>query len=133
MRMMKASRRGMTMVELMIVIAILGAMLALAMVGCGQCSGSAANKFEAEKEARSWAKNLGYDLVGIDCADIDTDRNGYVSCTANIKGQGRIPIECKGKYNFGHGCREQRLVFPNNATGTTMEGEQPAPAASAQP
>lgn len=102
----KFYRRGLTLVELTFVIAIVG--IVLMGVLAASCSGPE-QKNAAKREATQWAKDLRLDFAGISCADYDSDNDGYVSCTIAIKNGDTKPIECRGAYSIGHGCRDPKL------------------------
>ena len=36
--------------------------------------------------ARAWAKEMGIEVAGVQCAQTDSDRDGYVSCDLRVKG-----------------------------------------------
>lgn len=78
----------------------------LAVVGCDQ------QRDTAKQEAMRWASELGYQVQGVSCANIDSDDDGYVSCTvAVVQGDTTraMPIECRGAFSVGHGCRQPKL------------------------
>lgn len=77
----------------------------------GCCVGPEQTK-AAKREARQWAEDLGLQVTGISCTDIDSDGDGYVSCTVALKDGQTKQIECKGAYSFGHGCRDPKLIIP---------------------
>lgn len=62
----------------------------------------------AEGEARAWAKALGLQVIGISCAKMDTDGDGYVSCSVNTE-NGVQQIECAGKLSINSGCRAPKF------------------------
>lgn len=100
--------RGFTLVELIIAIAVLGLIAVLVGSWLTKCSSS---RDEAEEEARSYAQKMGMEIKGVSCMNLDTDDNGYVSCTLNvIEKDGKtspVPIECASKWSFNNdGCRE---------------------------
>jgi prepilin-type N-terminal cleavage/methylation domain-containing protein len=102
------ARRGASLFELMVGLAILGVILLIVVGGLGWAVRTAmgpSQKTAAEGEARAWAQGIGVKLLGVTCADVDSDNDGYVSCSANVEGQGIVPIECRGAYSAGHGCR----------------------------
>lgn len=104
----RARRRGMTLAELMIVIGILGVASALVVWGCVSATAGEKQKLAAEAEVHTWAKALHLELEGVDCADIDSDGDGYVSCSVSVKGQAVQDIECRGAWSRGHGCRKPK-------------------------
>lgn len=70
---------------------------------------------DAPDAARQWARKLGMgEVAGVECATVDSDDDGYVSCTVST----RLPdgtvkpyaVECAAAFSLGHdGCRMQRL------------------------
>jgi prepilin-type N-terminal cleavage/methylation domain-containing protein len=108
----KTHRRGFTLAELMFVVTI----VSVVFVGviAASCAGPE-QKNSAKKEAAQWAKELGIEYSGISCADYDSDNDGYVSCTIATKNGDTKPIECRGAYSIGHGCRDPKL----NIRGTS--------------
>ncbi len=111
----REAMRGMSVLELMIVVAILAVLVVVLGFGCRSMMAGASQKRAAEKEARAWARWMGLELVGLDCADNDSDGDGYVSCSANVRGQGIVPIECRAAYSVGHGCRAPKLHIPGQS------------------
>jgi len=110
--MKKKDSLGFTLVECMIVVTIICVVAAGAVVGCTSCMATDHQRQTAQTEAEHWAADLGYTLRGVSCADIDSDGDGYVSCTVAIAhGDDTEPtqIECRGAYFWGHGCREPKL------------------------
>lgn len=67
----------------------------------------------ARPEAETFGKSIcGKDFMSSQCADVDTDHDGYVSCTVVCakEGGGREihAVECAAKVTFNSGCRMQR-------------------------
>lgn len=62
-------------------------------------------------EARQFLGRLGYQTVSVECVDVDSDGDGYVSCTARVSDQNGkqelIPLECRGRFSWGSSCRLQ--------------------------
>lgn len=67
----------------------------------------------AEGEARTWAHQLGLDVTGITCNPVDTENDGYVSCSVMTKGAA-LPyqVECARAMSLQHGCREPKITVP---------------------
>ncbi len=106
---MKIKNHGFTLIELMIVIAIIGVVLVIGGLFVTRCFFSGG---QAEKEAHKWAASMGYDIQGVSCVDRDTDGDGYVSCTVNVKSNPQpIPIECAVSISMNSGCRVQKPVI----------------------
>lgn len=113
MRIVRAPAAGFTLVELLIVVAVIGLCAAGAIVGCSSCHVGEGQEAAAKAEAQKWATNLGYRILGISCANIDSDNDGYVSCTVRVidgdKPAETKQIECRGEWSRGHGCREPKF------------------------
>lgn len=67
---------------------------------------------KARSEAASWTKEMGIKDATVSCVNLDSDGDGYVSCTVNNNGQ-LIPLECARAYSFQSGCRVQKLQIKN--------------------
>lgn len=63
-----------------------------------------ASKKEAEVQARQWASEMGIEVKGVKCVGMDTDGDGYVSCSVNDGTQIHM-IECTGAWTLNDGCR----------------------------
>ena len=72
----------------------------------------------AKSAARAYAKDMGYEVVGVSCTGTDTDGDGYVSCTLQVKGhQDPIALECtRGEFTFTSGCK---VAMPKLRVSTT--------------
>jgi prepilin-type N-terminal cleavage/methylation domain-containing protein len=106
---MKTNRRGFTLVELMIVLAIVGLFFGILVLACRSVTSGKATKEAATHDAETFVRELGWQVAGISCTDIDSDRDGYVSCTIAKKDGTSDFVECRGAYDFGHGCRIPKL------------------------
>lgn len=73
------------------------------------------NREQAEEAAKSFAESLypGLRPVRVVCQNVDTDNNGYVSCTLVVGEQSPQAIECASKFNlsFVSGCRISRMTL----------------------
>ena len=61
--------------------------------------------------ATSWAQSLGYTSVVVNCANRDSNSDGYVSCTVAGTKDGKaevFPVECARTVSMNDGCRMQR-------------------------
>lgn len=71
--------------------------------GCVQDTGA------LNTSARGFAGQLGYKVQGVTCMDMDSDGDGYVSCTVALEGGAApIAVECASAYSIKSGCRMQR-------------------------
>ena len=67
-----------------------------------------ANEPVVTNEAREYAAQLGMNVKGVSCAKLDTDGDGYVSCSINT-GTGLVPVECAAAFTINDGCRVPKL------------------------
>lgn len=89
----------------------------LAVVFQGTATVSGANAKEAERQAYSWSNKLGLKTINVACSSIDSDMNGYYSCTLRYideKGSHFKTVECAGYATPGNGCREPRMLINSN-------------------
>lgn len=86
--------------------------------GIARCSTnvSGMSHGEAVKSAHAYAKELSIAVQGIQCAGIDSDGDGYVSCSIMTKSEKLLAVECAGALTINQGCRIPKL---NAATGGT--------------
>ncbi|MCX6714817.1 MAG: type II secretion system protein [Candidatus Uhrbacteria bacterium] len=78
-------KKGFTLIELMIVLAIIS-ILAVVVGGMFRgCSAVSGSKQEAMATMRTYATEMGWKMVGGTCADTDSDGDGYISCTINVQ------------------------------------------------
>lgn len=77
---------------------------------------SSINPTTAEKEFIIWSKEFGLHIKHVNCNSIDSDGDGYVSCSYSLKDSEEIhQVECAGAWNFQHGCRLPKVkVNVNN-------------------
>jgi hypothetical protein len=81
--------------------------------GCGYHEHQQAT---ATHEAQQWAAAMGYEPMGIVCADRDSDGDGYVSCALRVAGAEQpVQIECAGALNFASGCRIPKIRLNGGA------------------
>lgn len=106
------NNKGFSLIELMITVAVIGAFI----VVIGLASGLAtrgANHNSAVEYAKQWAKDMSISPSGIDCTGVDSDGDGYVSCSVAEKhsdGTTEIhPIECAKWLTINSGCRTPKL------------------------
>lgn len=90
-------------VSLAIIIGVFGLIIfSISCTACRNISGS--SQRSAQENAESWAKDLELDVEHVKCNGIDSDGDGYVSCTFKLK-DGRIEnYECSSSYLYD-GCK----------------------------
>lgn len=115
--------RGLTLIEIMIVVAIVSIVfagsLSLFGVNCGlQGSGE-----HAEQEARSHAQKLGWKVAGAACTGRDTDGDGYISCTVALEDGTERALECaSGGIGRITGCKAASLIKDSPRGHRSNEG-----------
>lgn len=97
-------KNGFTLIELLLCVAIVGILAAaLFMAGCSRTDSEAANK--AAQEYATHFKNV----TGVECANVDSDHDGYVSCTLFRGSEDPLPIQCGAEkyclWNCARGCK----------------------------
>lgn len=119
----RKNQRGMTMGELMIVVAILAVVFGLGIFGLRACMSGDEVENEAASEVRAHCQKLGITIDktpqgkdAISCGNITT-KKGLVGCTYKSGGVTH-QLECIGRYSPGHGCRDQKLSVPGQADTT---------------
>lgn len=98
------TRRGITLLEVLIVVSTL-----LIIVGILFRHLYGHDSAALEEEAKAFARKGGLQIVGVSCMDIDSDHDGYVSCTLFFPQNQTKGIECAA----GRGCRLAKDVFNN--------------------
>lgn len=111
--------RGFTLIEAIIVLVILVVLGMLIVGGIRGCSGGGP---KAEDAMREYIGRLypTREIIGVNCVMMDSDGDGYVSCTATIDmddGPGvqekQIAADCAREFlNLNSGCRPSRYVIP---------------------
>lgn len=105
--MSKKNRRGLNLIEVMILIAVVGGLSILVIAGMGSCLGKGSE--DVEGTAQEYAQKMGIKVTGVSCMNNDSDGDGYVSCSLSTKkadgGVEIIPIECAARWSFGTGCK----------------------------
>jgi hypothetical protein len=76
------------------------------------------NKEYATNEMKSYMYDLGYTPVGVTCQDVDTNHDGYVSCTGSYKNsKGDVVIlaaQCAISMAGNEGCKQNNFIPSNN-------------------
>ena len=92
--------------------------LGLVVMGCCE------NPTPPEQAARSFAKDMGVEAVGVSCAKSDSDGDGYVSCAVNT-GQKILSLQCAARVSsvgsFGQCVDGCKLTVPVAAKTTVEE------------
>ncbi len=107
------SKSGFTLVELMIVLAIVGIIAAIVCGNVANCSG--ATQGNATAAMRGYMTDI-YRApdARIQCVQRDSDGDGYVSCTGAYEdGEGKtqtVHVECA--YWLNEGCRAPKMRAP---------------------
>ena len=104
------NQRGMTVAELMVVVAILAVVAVLGVFGLRVLMSGDSVEEDAKAEVRLYASKLNLPVDGIACGNI-TNKHGLVACTLR-SGNTTHQLECIGRYSVGHGCRDQKLSIP---------------------
>lgn len=109
------SRSGFTVLELLVSFVIIIIVCGTLFSACGGVTGV---NTEAVHQANEYASGLGLNIKGVQCANWDSDGDGYVSCTlAFADSDGSIhpmAIECAAGFNMtgwmNDGCRMPKAV-----------------------
>lgn len=95
-------RRGMSIIELMISVAIIATIGAALLFSCTRLMSGDDVKKDAEKSARQYAAEMNIKVDGLSCGSRGNS-NGQVYCSINSGGK-VLPISCIGRYKIGNGC-----------------------------
>lgn len=87
-------RRGFSLVELLIVLAIVGIFIAVIAGNVGGCNSTADVTATATRNAKAYAASMGIEIKGASCSGSDSDGDGYVSCSLNTADGKLEAIEC---------------------------------------
>lgn len=76
-------RKAFTLIELVVVVVIVFIVIALIVGGVRGCTGRGA---AAEDSMREYIGKLypGREIIGVACTNVDSDGDGYISCTATV-------------------------------------------------
>lgn len=111
-------RKAFTLIELIVVVAIVLVLVLLVVGGVRGCTGRGA----AEDSMREYVGKLypGREIIGVACTNIDSDGDGYISCTATIDTDNgpniverQINAQCAtGFLSFNSGCKATVPYIP---------------------
>lgn len=103
----KAARQVGKMTE-KIVIAFVFICIILGIVGFFGGAAGLDNEY-ATRNAEVFIRNLDLEVKSFQCNGIDSDGDGYVSCTFSMKNGSTRQFECAGWSFFNDGCREPKM------------------------
>lgn len=112
----RLSRKGFSLVELMIVVAIVAILFVPFLGAAGGCVTTEDRKADGERNANAFAAGMGLEITGASCSGADSDGDGYASCTLAMVGGTTRAIECGYDRPFAllgqnEGCR---MAMPGN-------------------
>lgn len=81
---------------------LVAALAVVALLACEKPSGA-----YAKDQAQEWAKSMGFEVKGLTCMEYDNDRNGYVTCTIQVKGDEAKPYTIECAIVAGDSCTRQ--------------------------
>lgn len=112
-------RKAFTLIEVVIVGAIIAVFALLVVAGVRGCVNRGP---AAESEMREYVAKLypGREIIGVACTNVDTDGDGYISCTATIDTDSgpavverQINAQCaSGILSFNSGCKPTLPYIP---------------------
>ena len=112
-------RKAFTLIELLVVVAIVAIVIALVFGAVRGCAGRGA---AAEDSMREYVGKLypGREIIGVACTNVDSDGDGYISCTATIDTDNgpnvverQINAQCAtGFLSFNSGCKATVPYIP---------------------
>lgn len=110
--MIKSNRshsRGATLIEVFIGLTIIAVILGILAQGCFQLGRKAPPDIEAQ--ARAFMERQTYKVLAVQCSTLDSDGDGYVSCTVTVDDDGQKEseqVECAAEMQLrADGCRLQ--------------------------
>ncbi len=85
-------------------------LILLASCDAKECQEPAEPEPGPEDYAIAFARQMGEQNPNVTCVTMDTDHDGYVSCTIFRKERDPLPVECATKWTWNKGCRMQKPV-----------------------
>lgn len=110
------NKHGVTLVEVMVGTAVFGIIAVLFLTMFGRCGSNITGEShdKAVSEARTWSTEMGIKVKGVSCANMDTNHDGYISCSVSSElpggGVDIMPIECATSWSINSGCRAARIM-----------------------
>lgn len=81
------------------------------LVGCVTTGSRTA---DATTNAKTWASSMGMDIKGVACSGVDSDGDGYVSCSVNMTDGSIRAVEC------GYDQMDAMLIITGQNTGCKL-------------
>lgn len=97
-----------TLIDIALAALIATSIGAMGLGACG-CNLTGANKKSAETNAQNFAEELGLDYKKVSCNNLDSDGDGYVSCTMAMSDGSIEQFECAA-WGLNSGCRRPKLI-----------------------
>lgn len=117
----KASFKQRHGMSFLVPVVLIGIFILLAvLISFRTCMGlTGASRAHVENEARNWASSMyPNETSQVICQNIDSDNNGYISCTIRIGAQNPMGIECAAPMSINSGCRIPPLQNMVNRTNS---------------
>lgn len=98
-------KKSYTILDLLIFLTMLGV---LGAITCSSFNPYIADNSKVVESAKEYAKNLGIREPNVQCVAIDSDDDGYISCTASYRNSDKLEFlafECASSTSFNSGCR----------------------------
>ena len=118
--MKKINERAFTLVELLVVVGIVGL---LAVAGLSVLGIFSAPSARLESVATTYASKMGWEIKGVSCMRVDTDGDGYQSCTLALADGSERSLLCSySRTPWGNqGCKIAPLVNVRQTRGLSLD------------